>query len=246
VGFGVLLRSLRERALVSQEELAARAGVSVRAIGNLERGRVAQPRGESVRLLADALGLAGPERQRFEDAARQRGEDAGRLLPEALAGVPAGSWPASQRPAPCQLPPEVADFTGRTEQAAQLGALLAATGDDRAGAVVVSAVAGQAGIGKTALAVHVAHRLRERFPDGQLYVNLRGAQQQPLPATLVLGRFLRALGLDGAAIPEDAEERETLYRALLADGGCWWCWTTRPAKPRCGPCCPAPRAVESW
>ena len=74
VGFGVLLRSLRERALVSQEELAARAGVSVRAIGNLEQGRVAQPRGESVRLLADALGLVGPERQRFEDAARQRFE----------------------------------------------------------------------------------------------------------------------------------------------------------------------------
>jgi hypothetical protein len=83
--------------------------------------------------------------------------------------------------------------------------------------VVVSAVAGQAGIGKTALAVHVAHRLRDRFPDGQLYVNLRGAQQQQLPATLVLGRFLRALGVDGAAIPEDAEEREALYRARLAD-----------------------------
>jgi transcriptional regulator with XRE-family HTH domain len=97
VGFGVLLRSLRERALVSQEELAARAGVSVRAIGNLEQGRVAQPRGESVRLLADALGLVGPERQRFEDAARQRFEDAGRPLPEGLGGESTGSWPASQR-----------------------------------------------------------------------------------------------------------------------------------------------------
>jgi transcriptional regulator with XRE-family HTH domain/tetratricopeptide (TPR) repeat protein len=210
VGFGVLLRSLRERALVSQEELAARAGLSVRAIGNLEQGRVAQPRGESVRLLADALALAGPERQQFEDAARPRSGG--------LPGASAGSWPASQRPAPCQLPPEVADFTGRTEQATQLGGLLASTGDGGAGtAVVVSAVAGQAGIGKTALAVHVAHRLRDRFPHGQLYVNLRGAQQRPLPATLVLGRFLRALGVDGAAIPEDVEEREALYRALLAD-----------------------------
>jgi transcriptional regulator with XRE-family HTH domain len=75
VGFGVLLRRLRERALVSQEELAARAGVSVRAIGNLEQGRVGRPRGGSVRLLADALGLVGLERQRFEDAARQRVED---------------------------------------------------------------------------------------------------------------------------------------------------------------------------
>jgi NB-ARC domain len=83
--------------------------------------------------------------------------------------------------------------------------------------VVVSAVAGQAGIGKSALAIHVAHQLRDRFPDGQLYVNLRGAQQRPLPATLVLGRFLRALGVDGAAIPWDGEEREALYRAWLAD-----------------------------
>jgi tetratricopeptide (TPR) repeat protein len=132
--------------------------------------------------------------------------------------VSRGSWPASQRPAPCQLPPAVADFTGRTEQVTQLGGLLASTGDGRAGAaVVVSAVAGHAGIGKTALAIHVAHQLRDRFPDGQLYVNLHGAQQQSLPATLVLGRFLRALGVNGAAIPEDGEEREALYRALLAD-----------------------------
>jgi transcriptional regulator with XRE-family HTH domain len=117
---------LRERALVSQEELAARAGVSVRAIGNLEQGRVGQPRGVSVRLLADALGLVGPERRRFEDAARQRLEDAGRSVPEGLGGVSAGSWPASQRLAPCQVPPEVADFTGRTEQVTRLGGLVAA------------------------------------------------------------------------------------------------------------------------
>jgi transcriptional regulator with XRE-family HTH domain len=97
VGFGVLLRRLRERALVSQEELAARAGVSVRAIGNLEQGRVGRPRGGSVRLLADALGLVGLERQRFEDAARQRVEDGGRPLPEGFPGVSRGSWPGSQR-----------------------------------------------------------------------------------------------------------------------------------------------------
>ncbi|MFL6219006.1 MAG: AfsR family transcriptional regulator, partial [Actinomycetes bacterium] len=113
----------------------------------------------------------------------------------------------------------MADFTGRTEQVTQLGGLLVSTGEGGAGAavVVVSAVAGQAGVGKTALALHVAHQLRDWFPDGQLYVNLRGAQQQPLPATLVLGRFLRALGMDGAAIPPDVEERAALYRAWLAD-----------------------------
>ncbi|MFL6223954.1 MAG: helix-turn-helix domain-containing protein, partial [Actinomycetes bacterium] len=171
VGFGVLLRRLRERALVSQEELAARAGVSVRAIGNLEQGRVGRPRGGSVRLLADALGLVGPERQRFEDAARQRVEDGGRPLPDGLPGASTGS----QRLGPCQLPPAVPDFTDRTEQVTELGGLLVSTGDAGAAAVVVSAVVGQAGIGKTALAIHVAHQLRDRFPDGQLCVIPEGA-----------------------------------------------------------------------
>ena len=82
---------------------------------------------------------------------------------------------------------------------------------------MISAIAGKAGVGKTALAVRVAHRLRPRFPDGQLYVNLRGAEAQALDPAEVLAGFLRALGVEGAVIPEGLEERVRLYRSRLAD-----------------------------
>jgi DNA-binding SARP family transcriptional activator/predicted negative regulator of RcsB-dependent stress response len=116
--------------------------------------------------------------------------------------------------APCQLPPDIDDFTGRQDAIAQLQDLLEA---GQATAIVISAIAGKAGVGKTALAVHVAHRLRPCFPDGQLYVNLRGAEAQALDPAEVLAGFLRALGVDGARIPEGLEERARLYRARLAD-----------------------------
>ena len=207
--FGTILRRFRERALQSQEQLAERSGLSIRAISNLEQGRVATPRGESVRLLADALGLGGQQRRLFEDAARPKAARA--------SGTAAGTPPAPERLAPCQLPPDVADFTGRDKQIGWLRDLLtgAAVGVPPP-AVVVSAVAGKAGVGKTALAIHVAHQLRGRFPDGQLYVNLRGAEQQPLKPPVVLAQFLRALGVDGATIPRGLDERQALYRTQLA------------------------------
>ena len=84
-------------------------------------------------------------------------------------------------------------------------------------AVAVAVVAGAPGLGKTALAVHAAHALRRDFPDGQLYVSLRGGSEQPVPPDEVLARFLRDLGVDGARIPVDAEERAALYRTRLAE-----------------------------
>jgi tetratricopeptide (TPR) repeat protein/transcriptional regulator with XRE-family HTH domain len=203
-GFGGLLRGYRERGLLSQERLAERSGLSARTIRDLEAGRVRRPRGASVRLLADALRLEGTLRAAFEAAARD-----GNLA--AWAGLPPGG-------ALCQLPPDVADFTGRAEQVALVRELLAdATPGRTPPAVVVSAVAGKAGVGKTTLAVHVAHQLRSRFPDGQLYANLRGAGPRPLDPGEVLSWFLRTLGVDGAAIPCDLGERAALYRAWLAD-----------------------------
>jgi transcriptional regulator with XRE-family HTH domain/tetratricopeptide (TPR) repeat protein len=207
--FAALLRVRRRQALLSQEQLAGRSGLSVRAVRNLEQGRVRGPRGETVRLLADALHLAGRARTEFEEAAVGPSSQAG----FALAGT---VWPSSGL-APYQLPPDVIDFIGRAEQEAKLRELFAqGARDGSATAVVVSSVAGKAGVGKTALAVHVAHQLRSYFPDGQLYVNLRGAERQPLQVNAVLARFLRALGVDGAAIPGDPEEREVMYRARLA------------------------------
>ncbi|WP_412543082.1 BTAD domain-containing putative transcriptional regulator [Longispora sp. K20-0274] len=116
-------------------------------------------------------------------------------------------------PVPTQLPGDLADFTGRAGQAAELGRLLGGSG----GQVVLTAVAGAGGIGKTALAVHVGHRLRGRFTDGQLYVNLRAGGVTPLSPGDVLARFLRGLGVEPAAIPAEEDERGALYRSLLAD-----------------------------
>jgi Helix-turn-helix domain/NB-ARC domain len=208
VGFGGLLRAHREGGLLSQERLAERSGLSVRTIRDLESGRVRRPRTASVRLLADALGLVGAVHEAFTAAAWDGDRAEGAGLPPASAGRRPGG-------APCQLPADLADFTGRAEQVALVRGLLAATAPGGTPAVVV--VAGTAGVGKTALAVHAAHQLRSWFPDGQLYANLGGAGPRPQDPGEVLSGLLRVLGVDGAAIPAAVGERAALYRARLAD-----------------------------
>jgi tetratricopeptide (TPR) repeat protein len=132
----------------------------------------------------------------------------------AASGVQAAA-PAPM-PVPRQLPPDVAGFTGRTPELLRLQRLLAAAGGQ--GPAVIGAIQGAAGIGKSALAVHAAHRLAERFPDGQLYVDLHGATAglRPLAPLEVLGRFLRALGMAPAAIPNDSEEASAAFRSMVA------------------------------
>ena len=101
-----------------------------------------------------------------------------------------------------QLPADIPDFTGRAEHVQKLHDLLAGPGrPDSPGAVVVAAVIGAGGLGKTTLAVHAAHLLRSHFPDGQLYANLRGASAQLVPPGDVLARFLRDLGMDPDGFP---------------------------------------------
>ncbi|MET8263560.1 BTAD domain-containing putative transcriptional regulator [Micromonospora arida] len=109
-----------------------------------------------------------------------------------------------------QLPPPVPTFTGRDAELAALDALV-----DRGGAVVVS---GTAGVGKTALAVHWAHRAAERFPDGQLYVNLRGFDPAATPTepARALHGFLEALGVPVARMPRDPDAMASLYRTTVA------------------------------
>ncbi|MGH3886833.1 MAG: helix-turn-helix domain-containing protein [Pseudonocardiaceae bacterium] len=129
------------------------------------------------------------------------------------------------RAVPAQLPPAVEVFTGRSQELADLDRFLARTADQTTAAgvlggdstaVVISAVSGTAGVGKTELALRWAHRVRGEFPDGQLYVNLRGFDpDQPLSAADALARFLRALGLAGQGIPVGVEERAAAYRSLL-------------------------------
>jgi DNA-binding SARP family transcriptional activator len=113
---------------------------------------------------------------------------------------------------PAQLPAAVGDFTGRVAFVAELGQQLATAGGR---VMVVSAVAGIGGVGKTTLAVQVAHHAREHFPDGQLYVDLQGAGPSPAEPEAVLGAFLRALGIPDDAVPNTESERAALYRSLL-------------------------------
>ncbi|MGH4009272.1 MAG: ATP-binding protein [Pseudonocardiaceae bacterium] len=123
------------------------------------------------------------------------------------------------RVVPAQLPADVDKFTGRRQELADLDHLLAATAEQASGGStgpVISAVSGTAGVGKTALALRWAHRIRGEYPDGQLYVNLRGYDpDQPMSAGDVLAGFLRALGLSGQEIPLEVEERAAAYRSLL-------------------------------
>ncbi|MFS8102472.1 tetratricopeptide repeat protein [Lentzea alba] len=117
-------------------------------------------------------------------------------------------------PIPRELPCDVRGFTGRTDHLERLDGLLKADGR----ALVISAIAGTAGVGKTALAVHWAHSVREHFPDGQLYTNLRGYDPVDPPAEpgLVLEGFLRTLNVPSSQIPSDLEARQRLYRSALA------------------------------
>ncbi|MFE7612628.1 AfsR/SARP family transcriptional regulator [Streptomyces celluloflavus] len=114
---------------------------------------------------------------------------------------------------PQQLPATVADFTGRDAFVAELGEQLATA---EGSVMAVSALTGIGGVGKTTLAVHVAHAAREHFPDGQLYVDLQGAGHTPSEPEAVLGAFLRALGTADSSIPDGLEERSALYRSTLA------------------------------
>src|SRR5579863_1244146 len=201
-GFGGLLRRRRMAAGLTQEELAARTGLSIRAIRDLERGITSRPYRNSIERLADALGLTSGGRAEFVEAARPVNE------------IGAGTRePPPTGPVPRQLPAAATDFTGRSAELATLTEL------SRPGGVtlVVSAAGGIAGVGKTALAVYWAHQAAGQFPDGQLYVDLRGYDpgQEMLPTDALAG-FLRALGVAGQDIPAEQDDRAARYRGLLA------------------------------
>jgi tetratricopeptide (TPR) repeat protein/DNA-binding XRE family transcriptional regulator len=219
--FGQMLRHHRRASGLSQEELAERARVSTRTISDLERGRAARPYRQTVGSLAAALGMQGPQLDQFVRLSRQgRGpiSPGGQMAPAGIRGA-AAPQTASGRPdpltAPGQLPAAVSHFTGR---AAELDALADLLGEaSKTKTVVISALAGTAGVGKTALAVYWAHQAAEHFPGGQLYVNLRGYDPgEPVLAADALAGFLRALGVPGQQIPGEADERTRLYRSRLA------------------------------
>ncbi|MFE0582159.1 BTAD domain-containing putative transcriptional regulator [Streptomyces sp. NPDC058874] len=120
--------------------------------------------------------------------------------------------PAPAPPRPAQLPPDAADFTGRT---APVRVLDEALGTPSAQALVIATVVGMGGVGKTALALHVAHRVRASYPDGQLYVDLRGSDPVPADPEAVLSGFLVALGVPGDAVPDGLDARSALFRSVV-------------------------------
>ncbi|WP_439655837.1 helix-turn-helix domain-containing protein [Lentzea sp. HUAS TT2] len=177
--FGARLVQHRKNAGLSQEELSERSGVSVRAISDMERGRARSPQRRTTEALLDALGLDEDDRAELRGLAR-----AGRVA------LTSPVW---------SLPMYVADLVGRDAE-------LDAIAEKSHGLVVVH---GAAGTGKTSLAVRAAHLLEDRFPDGQLLIDLEGSAQP-------LQRLLKDLGVPAEHVPEDVVGQTRLYRSLLA------------------------------
>jgi DNA-binding SARP family transcriptional activator len=180
---------------------------------------------EGRQALIDELGIEpGPELSRLHERILRSDPD---LLPPAPPGSVTVRGPvhedqptpaaATVRPSarlvPAQLPPDPADFTGREPAVDRLVELL--TGPRQGSTLCV--VAGPGGVGKSALAVHVGHRLAAEFPDGQLHVDLRGLAPLPPSPVEVLGRFLRGLGDDPVSLPDSLDERVDRFRTYLAD-----------------------------
>ncbi|HVQ96666.1 MAG TPA: BTAD domain-containing putative transcriptional regulator [Mycobacteriales bacterium] len=216
--------------VVEYAEVAEPIGRHEQVLPLLERVVEADPLHEAAhaRLI---VALAGTGQQaaaldRYERLrhrlADELGADPGRELADAHQRVlrqevsrPASAPTTAYR----QLPPDIAEFTGRSAELAVLADQLPAPGEP-AGAIVISAIEGMAGVGKTRLAVHLAHRLiaAGRYTDAQLYVDLRGyADEPPADPATVLASFLHLLGVPGAQIPPDLDSRAALYRDRLHD-----------------------------
>jgi transcriptional regulator with XRE-family HTH domain len=202
--FGSRLRACRRSSGLSQQELAEQSGLSIRAISKLECGQTQWPYPDSVGRLADALGLRDAERADFTAAA-------GRRL---------GQGPEPARPRaghiyiPRLLPAPSPAFTGRAGELETLSLMLGAPG----GTTLVTAITGTAGAGKSALAVHWAHQVAEEFPNGQLFMNLRGFGPYGTPMTPpdAVRVLLDALQVRAERLPATAEAQLGLYRSLLA------------------------------
>jgi transcriptional regulator with XRE-family HTH domain/tetratricopeptide (TPR) repeat protein len=195
--FGEVLRALRTREGLSQKLLADVAGMSERAISDLERGVAKTPRRDTAQRLAQALGLEGHEKDRFERAS-QRGQT--------VTSVASTSQQAMRT-----LPRDITSFTGRTAELERLAGAPAAAG--------IYTIHGMPGTGKTALAIHAAHQLAIWFPDGQLFLELRAhalGHQAAGPADALSG-LLTMIGVPVAQVPESLDDRIRLWRDRLAD-----------------------------
>ncbi|MGW5372783.1 BTAD domain-containing putative transcriptional regulator [Streptomyces sp. NPDC004009] len=230
----VRLEEWRLQLLESRLDMDLEQGCHAEAVSELTALTAAHPLRERLReLLMLALYRSGRQAEAlavYADTRRLLAEELGvdprpglrELQQRILQADPALAEPSAPvaEPAvvavrPAQLPASVPDFTGRAAFVDELSEVLASASEAEGRVMAVSALAGIGGVGKTTLAVHVAHRARSAFPDGQLYVDLQGAGPRSAEPETVLGSFLRALGTADSAIPDSLEERAALYRSVL-------------------------------
>ena len=213
LSFAGLLRQLRDEAELTQEELAEAAGLSPRSVSDLERGINRTARLDTARLLAGALGLGGPVRVAFVAAARGQAPPAGVLA--ARGGAAPGAFAAAATRA---LPRDVASFTGRQAELAHLVGALAAAAAAGGGVVGIHTIDGMAGVGKTAFAVHAAHRLTGTFPDGQFFLPLHAHTpgQRPVDPADALASLLLTAGIAAPQVPPGLEARAARWRDAVA------------------------------
>lgn len=204
--FGASVRRFRLRAGLTQEALAERSGVSVSTIRGMETGKRRNPQLASLRRVAAELGLRPAEQD------------------DLLAAAGVSEPPVV--PVPRQLPAPPAPFVGRDHELARLDAALGPRADAQQGPrsgpaapVAVCAIAGAGGVGKSWLALHWAHRNAHRFPDGQLFVDLRGfsPDSDPMDPAVAVRGFLDALGVEPDRVPIAAHAQAALFRSLVAD-----------------------------
>ena len=213
LSFAGLLRQLRAEAGLTQEELAEAAGLSPRSVSDLERGVTRAAHKDTAVLLAGALGLPGPVGELFVAAARGKAPAA-----EVLVARQEGAAGAFAAAATRALPRDIAAFTGRQAELAQLMGTLAAAAAAGGGVVGVCAVDGMAGIGKTTFAVHAAHRLAGAFPDGQFFLPLHAHTRgrAPVGPGDALASLLLTAGVPAGQIPPGLDARAGRWRDHVA------------------------------
>ncbi|RSM58973.1 XRE family transcriptional regulator [Amycolatopsis sp. WAC 01376] len=208
--FKAFLKTYRVRADLTQEELAEGSGVSVRAISDMERGVAKSPQRRTIEALATPLALTDEELTHLQKIAKQ-----GRVQPAAtVLAAPAGIY---DPPLVGALPPDLDDLTGRERDLDALRALTDDLRGDHRRSGHVAVLSGPPGTGKTSLAVRTAHDLADDFPDGQLFLKLRGMSSEPNDPADVLHLILRSLGVDAVQVPAELEHRASLCRSLLKD-----------------------------